>query len=155
MIPEDDEHHTDALPPPREEIRAPGVRVLYPPDAEVKTDVVETRNHLIRRVQIRGPWITSASEPGVGTRCEVRILVFEDPEGGPVEDPLESGRIRPEPGRYELVSGRLGGLKATIRKPNDPGQIRRAAYARGERRFFFVEWRGPAEPILETLELTG
>ena len=150
MTPSDDE-----LPPPEEEIRAPGLRVLHPLDAEVRTGVVETRNHVIRKVHIRGPWITSASEPGVGTRYEVRILVFEDPEGGPVEDPVESGRIRADPGRYELVPGRLGGLEATIRKPNDPAGMRRAAYARGERRFFFVEWRGPAEAILETLELTG
>ena len=155
MTPEDDELPSGALPPPEEEIRTPGLRVLHPPDAEVRTSVVETRNHVIRRVQIRGPWITSASEPGVGTRYEVRILVFEDPAGGPVEDPVESGRIRSDPGRYQLVSGRLGGLEATIRKPNDPSRTRRAAYARGERRYFFVEWRGPAEPILETLEFAG
>lgn len=145
----------DELPPPEEEVRAPGIRVLHPPDAEVRTGVVETRHHVIHKVHIRGPWITSASEPGVGARYEIRILVFEDPDGGPVEDPLATGRIRPDPGRYRLLSGRMGGIEATIRKPNDPGQIRRAAYARGERRFFFVEWRGPAEPILETLELTG
>lgn len=145
----------DLLPPPDEELRAPGLRVLHPSEAEVETGVVETRNHVIRKVHIRGPWMTSASEPGMGTRYDVRILIFEDPGGGPVEDPVESGRIQPDPHRYQLVPGTLGGLEATFRKPHDTGRMRRAAYVRGERRFYFVEWRGPADPILESLELTG
>lgn len=127
----------------------------YPTDAEVTTDTVETRNHVIRKIHVRGPWLTSASEPGVGTRCEVRVLIFEDPEGGAVEDPLESGRIRPAPGEYDLVPGELGGLEATFRRPRDTGKIRRAAYAKGDRRFFFIEWRGPADAILDTLVLEG
>lgn len=143
------------LAAPEVELRAPGLRLLHPSDAEVKTDVVETRSHVIRKIHIRGPWLTSASQPGVGTRCEVRILIFEDPGGGTVDDPVETGRIAPDPGRYRLVPGTLGGLEATFRKPHDTGQMRRAAYASGERRFFFVEWRGPAEAILESLELTG
>ena len=143
---------TDA---PEELLRAPGIRMRYPGDAEVTTDVVETRGHRIRKFHVRGPWLTSESKPGVGTRCEVRVLIFEDPGGGDVDDPVETGRIRPAPGKYDLIPGKLGGLDATFREPMDAGQVRRAAYARGERRFFFVEWRGPADAILESLELEG
>lgn len=146
---------SEGMSAPEEEFRAPGLRVLHPSDAEVKTDVFETRGHVIRRIHIRGPWLTSASQPGVGTRYELRILIFEDPDGGTVEDPVETGRVAPDPTRYRLVPGVLGGLDATFREPHDTGQLRRAAYASGERRFFFVEWRGPADAILETLELTG
>lgn len=138
-----------------EVLQAPGVRMRYPGNADVSTDVVETRNHRIRKIHVRGPWLTSESKPDVGTRCEVRILVFEDPEGGRVDDPVETGRIRPAPGKYDLVPGQLGGLEATFRQPRDTREIRRAAYVRGEHRFFFVEWRGPAEEILESLELEG
>lgn len=143
---------TDA---PEEELQAPGIRMRHPRDAEVSTDLVETRSHRIRKIHVRGPWLTSESNPGVGTRCEVRILIFEDPEGGRVDDPVKAGRIRPEPGKYDLVPGKLGGLDATFRRPKDTGEVRRAAYVRGKRRFFFVEWRGPADTILESLELEG
>lgn len=134
-------------------LEVPGLRLFHPPDADVEEDVVETRRYRVRRLHVKGPWLTSEAEPGMGTRADVRILIFEDPAGGPVGDAVAEGRIRPLPGRYDLVPGTLGGLEATLREPVDVGNIPRAAYVAGEKRFFFVEWKGPAGPILDTLEL--
>lgn len=134
-------------------LQVPGLRVRHPSDARVDTTEMETRRYRIRRVQIRSPWLTSRSDPGAATRYEIRILVFEDPDGEPVGDLLEEGRVPASTGQYELVDGTVGGRDAVLRAPADPNRLPRAAYVTGARRFFFVEWSGPAEEVLETLEL--
>lgn len=136
-----------------EELRLPGLRLRHPPDAEIRTRELETRRYRIRRVRIRSPWLVSEADPSQAGRYRIRVMIFEDPEGNPVGDLLEEGRVQPKPGRYDLVEGEIGGRRAILRKPVDPTRASRAAYVTGDRRFFFVEWDGPAEAILETLEL--
>lgn len=140
---------------PTEELRTAGLRILHPADVDVETGTFQTRHHRIRKIHLRGPWVTSASDPGSAVRYGIRILIFEDPEGGPVGNPVEEGRIRSAPGRFELVPGTVGGLEATIREPVEPAQTPRAAYVKTESRFYFIEWRGPVGAILDTLELEG
>lgn len=142
----------DGVPADRE-LRVPGIRLRYPPQADVDRGSVETRRYHVRKVHVRSPWLESEETPGVGTRYEVRILAFEDPEGAPVGDLLADGHLRPRAGEYDLVPGELAGREAVIREPVDATRTPRAAYVQGERRFFFVEWKGPAGSILETLEL--
>lgn len=136
-----------------EELRVPGLRVLHPSRAEIRIRELETRRYRVRRVSIRGPWMTSKSDPTTAARYQVRVLIFEDPGGSPVGDLLAEGRVQARPGRFRLVEGELGGREAVIREPVDPTRTPQAAYVTGSRRFFYVEWTGPADPILETLEL--
>lgn len=138
-----------------EELRVPGLRIRHPPRAEIRTRELDTRRYRVRRIRIRGPWMTSEADPTKAARYQIRILIFEDPEGRPVGDLLEEGRVRARPGRYRLVEGELGGREAVIREPVDPTRTPRAAYVAAGDRFFYVEWRGPANPLLETLELEG
>ena len=53
------------------------------------------------------------------------------------------------------MPGRIADREATLRLPVDTREMGKAAFVRGERRFFFIEWRGPVEAVLETLELEG
>lgn len=138
---------------PSEEFRLPGLRLRHPPDADVQTREMETRRYRIRRVQIRSPWLISEGDPSQAGRYRVRVMIFEDPEGVPVGDLLEEGHVQPRAGEFELVDGEIGGRSAVIREPADPTRTSRAAYVEGDLRFFFVEWEGPADVILETLEL--
>lgn len=135
------------------ELAVPGVRLRYPPEADVEHRALETRRYRVRRIHVRSPWMESAETPGAGTRYEVRILAFEDPDGEPVGDLLADGPLSPRAGEFDLVPGELAGREAVIREPVDATRIPRAAYVQGERRFFFVEWKGPAGTILDSLEL--
>lgn len=136
-----------------EELRAPGLRLRHPPWARVDTRELETRSHRVRRIRVRSPWLQSGDDPSEVQRFELRIVVFENPDGSPVGDLLDQGRVRARPGRFSLAPGTLGGREATLRRPADPARDPRGAYVVGPSRFFFVEWKGPAGPILETLEL--
>lgn len=138
---------------PTEELRLPGLRLRHPPDADVRTQELETRRYRIRRVEIRSPWLISEGDPSQAGRYRIRVMIFEDPDGVPVGDLLEEGHVQPEPGRHELVKGVMGGREAVIREPVDPHRSSRAAYVEGDLRFFFVEWEGPSDAILDTLEL--
>ncbi len=141
-----------------EELALPGVRLRHPPEAAVTRDEIHTRSRRVRTLRIRAPWVTSESDPGLGAPYEVRIMIFEHPSGSDAPTAMEPApeRIpdRSSP-RYRMESGFLGGRKAMLRIPLDRGEMERAAYIRGESRFFFVEWRGPVGGILDTLELLG
>ena len=136
-----------------EELRLPGLRLRHPPDAEVRTRKLRTRRYRILRVRLRSPWMVSEGDPSRAGRYRIRVMIFEDPDGEPVGDLLEEGRVGPEPGSQELVEGEIGGRKGLLREPADPARTPRAAYVVGEKRFFFLEWDGPADAILDTLEL--
>lgn len=138
---------------PTEELRLPGIRLLHPAEAEVRTLEMETRRYRVRKISIRSPWLVSGTDPTRAGRYRIRILVFEDPGGAPVGDLLGRGRVEPRPGRYRLVEGELAGRNAVLREPLSPEAAPRAAYVTGSRHFYFVEWEGPAEAVLDTLEL--
>lgn len=138
---------------PGEELRIPGLRLRHPPDAEVDVRELETRRYRVRRVRIRSPWLISEGDPSRAGRYRVRVLIFEDPAGRPVGDLLQEGHVRERAGEHRLVEGELAGRPAVLREPADPGRTPRAAYVTASRRFYFVEWEGPADAVLETLEL--
>lgn len=138
---------------PTEELRIPGLRIFHPPEADVRSRELETRRYRVRKVRIRSPWLESESSPGVGGRYTVSVTIFETLTGEPTGDLLEEGHVRTRTSAYALEPGEFAGRDATLRVPADPSVTPRAAYVTGSERFYLVEWTGPADRVLETVEL--
>lgn len=132
-----------------EEHRGPGFVLRYPDEADLRTGETRTRTFGIVTAEVAGPW--KQSPRGEASRYRVTVHAYERLDDAPAGDLLESASVPRDRSRYRWKEGSFRDRPATLREPRDPERRDRAAYFAAGPRFFFVEWEGPAEPILASL----